>query len=117
MKQQSLLSLDPHGFHRLAYTGVGRPRRIPACWSACMASPATGRDFDYLAEKLSDTYRVVCPDCGGGAAKERLAARERPTMATRLYLNDPHIATLMAKLGRRKRRLGGHLDGRDHRPC
>ena len=94
MKEQSLLSLDPHGFHRLAYTEWGDPDN-PKVLVCVHGLTRNGRDFDYLAEKLSDVYRVVCPDVVGRGKSDWL--RVKADYGYPVYLND--LSALMAKLG------------------
>jgi pimeloyl-ACP methyl ester carboxylesterase len=94
MKEQSLLSLDPHGFHRMAYTEWGDPNnpRVLVCVHGLTRN---GRDFDYLAEKLSDAYRVVCPDIVGRGKSDWL--RVKADYGYPVYMSD--LSALMAKLG------------------
>jgi pimeloyl-ACP methyl ester carboxylesterase len=54
-----------------------------------------GRDFDFLASRLSDTYRVVCPDVAGRGKSDWLAVKADYTYAT--YLAD--MNTMLAAIG------------------
>src|SRR5258708_20530925 len=64
MIAHSLNCLGPHGFHRLAYWE--RPGPKGASTILCVHGlTRNGRDFDALAEALSATCRVVCPDVAG----------------------------------------------------
>ena len=56
--------LDAKGLHRMAYWEWGDPanRRVLVCAHGLSRQ---GRDFDVLAQALSDRYRVVCPDVVG----------------------------------------------------
>lgn len=94
MREESLLSLDPHGFHRMAYTQWGDPEnpRVLVCVHGLTRN---GRDFDYLAEKLSDAYRVVCPDIVGRGKSDWL--RVKADYGYPVYMSD--LSALMAKLG------------------
>jgi pimeloyl-ACP methyl ester carboxylesterase len=94
MKEQSLLSLDPHGFHHLRYTEWGDPDnpRVLVCVHGLTRN---GRDFDYLAERMSDAYRVVCPDVVGRGKSDWL--RAKADYSYPVYLAD--LSALMAKLG------------------
>jgi pimeloyl-ACP methyl ester carboxylesterase len=94
MREESLLSLDPHGFHRMRYTEWGDPGnpRVLVCVHGLTRN---GRDFDYLAEKLSDTYRVVCPDIVGRGQSDWLRVKADYGYPT--YMSD--LSALMAKLG------------------
>lgn len=57
-------ALSPSGLHRLAYWEWGDPAngRVLVCAHGLTRQ---GRDFDALARRLSDRYRVVCPDVVG----------------------------------------------------
>jgi pimeloyl-ACP methyl ester carboxylesterase len=94
MREESLLSLDPHGFHRMRYTEWGDPGnpRVLVCVHGLTRN---GRDFDYLAEKLSDAYRVVCPDIVGRGQSDWLRVKADYGYPT--YMSD--LSALMAKLG------------------
>ncbi len=72
MREESVLCLDPHGFHRMRYTEWGDPAnpRVLVCVHGLTRN---GRDFDYLAQRLSDAYRVVCPDVVGRGRSDWLA--------------------------------------------
>ncbi len=97
MREQSLLSIDPHGFHRMAYTewGDAENPRVLVCVHGLTRN---GRDFDYLAERLSDAYRVVCPDIVGRGTSDWLRVKADYGYAT--YLGD--LSALMAKLDARE---------------
>lgn len=71
MQQKSLLSINPLGFHKIAYTEWGN---VPTNKTIlCMHGlTRNGRDFDYLAENLNGSYRVVCPDLAGRGASDKL---------------------------------------------
>jgi pimeloyl-ACP methyl ester carboxylesterase len=60
------------GLHRVAYTEWGDPDnpRVLLCVHGLTRS---GRDFDRVAEELSGTYRVVCPDVVGRGLSSWLA--------------------------------------------
>src|SRR3546814_5850434 len=64
MRSRSFHSLGPAGFQLVAYTEWADPGnpRVLVCVHGLSRN---GRDFDELAEALSDTYRVVCPDVDG----------------------------------------------------
>lgn len=72
MDHRAYLGLSPTGFHRLAYTSfeAGAPESDEAGQSAppviCVHGlTRNARDFDMLAERLSETRHVVCPDVVG----------------------------------------------------
>ena len=54
-----------------------------------------GRDFDHVAQALSDAYRVVCPDMPGRGRSDWL--REPVDYNYPVYTTD--LTTLLAKLG------------------
>ena len=57
-------------FHRMAYTAWGDPKApIVLCVHGLTRN---GRDFDALAEALSDRFRVICPDLPGRGASDWL---------------------------------------------
>ena len=94
MSSHSLMCLDPFGFHRLAYTEWAGPpgARTVICLHGLTR---TGRDFDPLAEALSQDFRVVCPDMAGRGQSDWL---EPPNVyGYPIYLND--VAQLVARLG------------------
>jgi pimeloyl-ACP methyl ester carboxylesterase len=72
MIARSLDCLGPHGFHRVAYRewpGPGAGRSV-----ICVHGlTRNGHDFDALADALSATHRVVCPDIAGRGESEWLA--------------------------------------------
>src|SRR3546814_886547 len=69
---------------------------LPICVLVCVHGLSrNGRDFDELAEALSDTYRVVCPDIVGRGESDWLTVKEQYDY--RLYCND--MATMIAATG------------------
>ena len=64
MREHSFTSLGPGGFHRVHYYEWGKTGnpRVVLCVHGLTRN---GRDFDALAEALSDKYRVLCPDVIG----------------------------------------------------
>ena len=54
-----------------------------------------GRDFDYLAQRLADAYRVVCPDIAGRGRSDWLDHKE--DYGYPLYCAD--AAAMLAALG------------------
>lgn len=57
-------ALNPRGLHRLAYWEWGDPAN-PRVLVCAHGLTRQGRDFDALARRLCDRYRVVCPDVAG----------------------------------------------------
>src|SRR5258708_35250198 len=70
MREGQVRCLDPHGFHFMRYTEWGESAnpRVLVCVHGLTRN---GRDFDYLAERLADAYRVICPDVAGGGGSDR----------------------------------------------
>jgi pimeloyl-ACP methyl ester carboxylesterase len=93
MREGSVLCMDPHGFHRMRYVEWGDPqnKRVLLCVHGLTRC---GRDFDYVAEALSDQYRVVCPDVVGRGRSDWLRDPRDYTYPT--YCND--MTALIASL-------------------
>jgi pimeloyl-ACP methyl ester carboxylesterase len=94
MREGSVLCLDPHGFHRMRWTewGDADNPRVLVC---AHGLTRCGRDFDYLAERMSDEYRVVCPDAPGRGASDWLA--DKNDYGYPVYCAD--AAAMLAALG------------------
>ena len=69
---RAVMCSSPAGLHRMAYTEWGDPsnKKIVLCVHGLTR---TGRDFDVLAKRLAQDYRVVCPDVVGRGLSDRLA--------------------------------------------
>ena len=93
-REGSLLCMDPHGFHRMRYVEWGDPAN-PRVLICAHGLTRTGRDFDYFAERLSDAYRVVCPDVVGRGRSDWLS--EKSDYNYPVYCTD--MAALIGKLG------------------
>jgi len=93
-REKSVLCLDPHGFHRIHYVEWGAPDN-PRVLFCVHGLTRNARDFDFLASKLSDAYRIVCPDVAGRGLSGWLA--DKGDYGYPVYLGD--IATLAAKVG------------------
>lgn len=69
--KQSLLGLGWNGFHRINYLEWGQNKKGDPI--ICVHGlTRNARDFDKLALKLSDTYRLLCPDIVGRGESDRL---------------------------------------------
>src|SRR4051812_4715351 len=68
----SFVSYSPHGFHRVSYTDWGdrQNSRIAICVHGLTRN---ARDFDFLAQVLAHSHRVVCPDIVGRGLSDWLA--------------------------------------------
>ncbi|GLQ33927.1 alpha/beta hydrolase [Amylibacter marinus] len=66
--------LSFQGFHRIHYTDWNnRPDIQDQDTLVCVHGVSrNGRDFDYLAERMMDQYRVVCPDMVGRGESDHL---------------------------------------------
>jgi pimeloyl-ACP methyl ester carboxylesterase len=93
-RDKSVLCMDPHGFHRVRYTEWGDPDnpRVLVCVHGLTRN---ARDFDFLAAKMSDRYRVLCPDVVGRGRSSWL--NDKKDYGYPVYLND--MITLLAKSG------------------
>lgn len=93
MSRHSFLALGSSAFHRLAYVAWGAPA-VPVL--LCVHGlTRNGRDFDFLAAALEDSYRVVCPDVlGRGASAWAASAKDYHTWQ---YVAD--ATALIARLG------------------
>jgi pimeloyl-ACP methyl ester carboxylesterase len=94
MREGSVLCLDAHGFHRMRWTEWG-DRDNPRVLVCVHGLTRCGRDFDYLAERLADAYRVVCPDIAGRGRSDWLADKADYHYPT--YCAD--LAAMLAAIG------------------
>ena len=93
MKQRSLACLNPNGFHTVAYTEWGKPKKKSTL--VCVhGMTRNGRDFDTLAAALEDGRRVVCPDVAGRGQSDWLP--DHHDYGYPQYLAD--MAALIARL-------------------
>ena len=94
MTRRSVLGMGTAGFHRIAYTDWGAPGnpRVLVCVHGLTRN---GRDFDYVAAALEDSYRILCPDVlGRGASGWAVSAAD---YNTRQYVAD--ATALLARTG------------------
>ena len=94
MRDYTLCSLSPHGFHRLRYYEWGDPAnsKVLICVHGLTRN---GRDFDDIANALSSEYRVLCPDMPGRGKSEWLTHKDE--YAYPVYCAD--MAALIARSG------------------
>src|SRR5690242_14521284 len=72
MRERYLPCLGPHGFFRVAYTEWDGPPGAPTV--VCVHGlTRNGRDFDVLAQALSASHRVICPDMPGRGRSDWLS--------------------------------------------
>jgi len=85
--------LDARGLHRMAYWewGDAANPRVLVCAHGVSRQ---GRDFDVLAQAMSDRYRVVCPDVVGRGQSDALA--DPSGYQVPAYVAD--MVTLLARL-------------------
>ncbi|MCX8086931.1 MAG: alpha/beta hydrolase [Rhodocyclaceae bacterium] len=93
MRERFVLCHSPAGFHRMAYTEWGAPDN-PRVLVCAHGLTRTGRDFDTLAQALSGSYRVVCPDVVGRGASDWLT--DARYYGTPQYVQD--MVALLARL-------------------
>ena len=93
MRERTVQCLSPAGLHRMAYTewGDAHNPRVLVCVHGLTRS---GRDFDFLAERLSGQYRVVCPDVVGRGNSDWL--KQKALYGIPQYAAD--MVTLLARL-------------------
>jgi pimeloyl-ACP methyl ester carboxylesterase len=84
---------SPAGLHRMAYLEWGDPKneRVLVCVHGLTRG---ARDFERLAQAMSDRYRVVCPDVAGRGDSDWLADPALYTIPQ--YVAD--MVTLIARL-------------------
>ena len=90
----TLNCLGPHGFHKVRYTDWG-PADHPHVVVCVHGLTRNGRDFDFLAQRLSTRCRVICPDVAGRGLSDRLAQPD--DYGYPLYLAD--MAAVVARTG------------------
>jgi pimeloyl-ACP methyl ester carboxylesterase len=75
MRNDSVLCLGRHGFHRIHYTDWGNPAsgRLVVCVHGLTRNC---RDFDFLAQDLAGQCRVVCPDVVGRGRSDWLVNKD-----------------------------------------
>ncbi|MFN4148470.1 MAG: alpha/beta fold hydrolase [Rhodocyclaceae bacterium] len=93
MLQKFVQCLSPAGFHKMAYVEWGDPAN-PHVLVCVHGLTRCGRDFDFLAERLADRYRVVCPDVVGRGMSDWL--REARHYRIEQYAQD--MVALIARL-------------------
>jgi pimeloyl-ACP methyl ester carboxylesterase len=93
------------GFHRMAFTAWGDLDAPPV---VCVHGlTRNGRDFDALAENLSDRFRVICPDLPGRGASDWLP--DPMLYQAQHYVTA--LAHLLAAIGRAVAWIGTSLGG------
>ncbi len=92
MRESSVQCVSAGGLHRMAYTEWGDPQndRVLICVHGLTRC---GRDFDFLAQALSDSYRVVCPDVVGRGRSDWLKIKA-------LYNLPQYVADMVTLLAR-----------------
>jgi pimeloyl-ACP methyl ester carboxylesterase len=92
VREAAFLGLSAAGFHRVAYTewGDSKAARVVVC---CHGLTRNGRDFDLLAQRLSKTARVICPDVVGRGKSDWLAD-------SKLYGYPQYVADMNALIAR-----------------
>ncbi len=96
MQRKSLIVPGPGDVtgRKLAYTEFGDPANDKVL--VCVHGVSRlGRDFDTIADALSGTYRVICPDMAGRGDSDWLALAEDYSYP--IYLSD--IASLLQHIG------------------
>ena len=105
MQHQNVGYLLGGAFHRMAYTAWGDPAApVVVCVHGLTRN---GRDFDALAENLSDRFRVICPDLPGRGASGWLP--DPMLYQAQHYVTA--LAHLLAAIGRDVAWVGTSLGG------
>ena len=93
MRTESFLSLNPQGYHRVVYHewGASDNDQVIICVHGLARN---SRDFDELAQALSQNYRVVCPDIVGRGKSDWLP--ENSPYGIPQYVQD--MVALIARL-------------------
>ena len=93
MREGQVRCLDPHGWHFMRHVewGDSTNKRVLICVHGLTRN---ARDFDFVAQKLADAYRVVCPDIVGRGRSDWL--RDPADYNYPVYCGD--LATLIASL-------------------
>ncbi len=86
------LGKNPRGFHKITYYAWGNP--LNPVLLMVHGLSRNGRDFDVLAEALSDRYYVICPDMVGRGLSDWLPDGFEYTYDQ--YMND--LTALIARL-------------------
>jgi pimeloyl-ACP methyl ester carboxylesterase len=86
------LGKNPRGFHKITYYAWGNPANPVLLMVHGLSR--NGRDFDVLAEALSNQYYVVCPDMVGRGLSDWLPEGFEYTYDQ--YMND--LTALIARL-------------------
>lgn len=76
---------SPAGFHNMAYKQWGDPEN-PKVLICVHGLTRISDDFDYLAQAMSDAYRVICPDMAGRGRSDWL--RDPYCYTTSQYVSD-----------------------------
>lgn len=92
-RQGFVRCISPTGLHRIAYTEWGNPSN-PRVLVCAHGLTRTGRDFDVLASRLADRFRVVCPDVAGRGLSDWLDNAQQYALSQ--YVSD--MVTLIARL-------------------
>jgi pimeloyl-ACP methyl ester carboxylesterase len=97
MRQRTVQCLSPAGLHDMAYVewGDADNPRVLVCVHGLTRC---GRDFDFLAQVMADSYRVVCPDVVGRGRSGWL--RDKNFYTVPQYCAD--MVTLLARLDAEK---------------
>ncbi len=93
MREHTVQCISPAGLHRMAYTEWGDPHN-PKVLVCVHGLTRCGRDFDFLAENLSQEYRVICPDVVGRGKSDWL--KYKALYGIPQYTAD--MVTLIARL-------------------
>lgn len=106
MKTGSFICLNSQGFHKTAYTHW--PSESAAAPLVCVHGlTRNGRDFDPLAQHLSHTRSLICPDVAGRGHSDWLSNQDdynilqygRDMVAMLAHFNVDHVDWLGTSMG------------------
>lgn len=89
---ESIACMSPTGLHRMAYYDWGDPDN-PDVVLCVHGLTRHGRDFDALAQRLQQQFRVICPDIVGRGLSDWLAQPQG-------YAVPQYVADMVTLLGR-----------------
>ncbi len=94
MQKHQVMGIDSQSFHQMNYYEWGNPNnpRVLLCVHGLFRN---ARDFDDLAQMLSQHYRVICPDMVGRGLSDKVINANDYSAPT--YIAD--LTILLAQLG------------------
>ncbi len=94
MREDSVLCLNPKGFHNIAYTVWGEEHKDSVPVICAHGLMGNGRAFDFLAAALAKTRKVYCPDYAGRGKSDWF--KDSSLYDHKQYLSD--MSALIARI-------------------